>query len=83
MVCHDLKNPLTVIATQIALTRRTIAMGQTVDTRSLDLIERSVETMKRLASDLLDETSLATGQLSLLREDCQGFRLALRSDRGL
>jgi PAS domain S-box-containing protein len=76
MVCHDLKNPLTVIATQIALTRRTIAMGQTVDTRSLDLIERSVETMKRLASDLLDETSLATGQLSLLREDCQGFRLA-------
>lgn len=63
IVAHELRNPLAPIAYSTALLARqdNTPMGL----RSIEIIERQVEAMKRLIEDLVDRTRLHVGKLHM------------------
>jgi PAS domain S-box-containing protein len=62
---HELRNPLSPIATALELMRRKSGDGATEHER--EIIERQVRHMTRLVDDLLDVSRIARGKLSLER----------------
>lgn len=82
LVSHDLRNPLSVIATQVHLARRqleTNALDKHLVTSGLARIERAVFKIDRLIRELLDVARLQSGQeLTLEREAVDLVKLADR-----
>lgn len=70
-VAHDLRNPLHVILTAVELARMEAAGEDVRAADPLRLIERAARRMGRLVQDLLDETAIETGRLSLERAPCR------------
>jgi signal transduction histidine kinase len=70
VVSHDLKNPLSSIATSAGLLRRSSPEGGAGDPvrRHAALIEASASKMNALIADLLDVASLESGKLALSPE---------------
>ena len=70
VVSHDLKNPLSLIATQAALFLRILTPAEEVSGRlrgGLERILRAVERMSALIHDLLDLAKIEAGRFSLQR----------------
>jgi two-component system, sensor histidine kinase and response regulator len=66
VVSHDLRNPMSVIATKAGLLKRKHAMGQAEDVSAgMELIERNIRRMEALVSDLLDTARIKSGNLSI------------------
>jgi signal transduction histidine kinase len=66
VVSHDLRNPMTAISTSAAIVIRKIDRGAVEDTRKhLHTIQRAVDSMNRLVSDLLDVSRIEAGKLPL------------------
>ncbi|MFA7296824.1 MAG: ATP-binding protein [Dehalococcoidia bacterium] len=64
IVSHDLRTPLTVIASTIELLRGTRASAASPeDARMLEMMDRNVERMQDLIGDLLDSAALDAGQM--------------------
>lgn len=70
-VAHDLRNPLHVILTAVELARMEAAGADVRAADPLRLIERAARRMGRLVQDLLDETAMETGRLTLERAPCR------------
>jgi PAS domain S-box-containing protein len=93
VVSHDLRNPLSAIATAATLLRRNSDADATGrSTKQVELILRSADRMARLISDLLDISSIDAGRLavepvphsaaSLLHEAADLFQL-LATERSI
>ena len=64
IVSHDLRTPLTVIASTIELMRDSrTPVAPPEDGRMLEMMDRNVERMQELIGDLLDSASLDAGQM--------------------
>jgi signal transduction histidine kinase len=66
-VAHDLRNPLSAIKLSVPLLKaaaRAPERGQ----QALEVLDRQVEHLDRMAGDLLDETRIEIGQFSLHRQ---------------
>lgn len=64
IVSHDLRTPLTVIASTIELLRGTRSpTAAPEDERMLEMMDRNVERMQELIGDLLDSAALDAGQM--------------------
>jgi len=64
IVSHDLRTPLTVIASTIELMRSSRSPAAPAeDDRMLEMMDRNVERMQELIGDLLDSASLDAGQM--------------------
>ena len=64
VVSHDLRTPLTVIASTIELLRDARASAVSPeDERMLEMMDRNVERMQELIGDLLDSAALDAGQM--------------------
>lgn len=69
VVSHDLRDPLNVVAMAGSMLQQLGTMRS--DPQSLEIagmLQRSVERMQRMISDLLDMATLRTGQLSIQRQ---------------
>lgn len=69
VVSHELKNPLTAIATSSELILRALPASKqdSITRKSLEKIRSSIHRMSRLTSDLLDITKVEAGSLQLDR----------------
>lgn len=65
VVAHDLRNPLSTILMQTTLLRRLGGEPERGSLKSVDVIDRAANRMRRLIQDLLDITSMETGHLSI------------------
>jgi PAS domain S-box-containing protein len=67
VVSHELKNPMSAIATSAELILRRMPTDQrdSVTVKSLEMIRGSIHRMSRLTSDLLDITKVEAGRLTL------------------
>lgn len=73
-VSHDLKNPLNAIALSTGAMKRSFFKGNVIKEEAFlnyfELIERNVETMKRLINDLLDVEQMVNGAIMLNLKKC-------------
>ncbi|MDR3673369.1 MAG: ATP-binding protein [Holophaga sp.] len=65
---HELRNPLMPIRNSVALMRRA-RPGDPIIQQAQEIIERQVAHMIRLVDDLLDVSRMATGRISLAKEE--------------
>ena len=70
MLSHDLRNPIAVIRTSLALLEQAGAESP-YGKRALTVLGRQVNQMGRLLDDLLDLTRISTGKLFLERESLE------------
>jgi len=73
IVSHDLRNPLGAIGIMVSVLREIHTADPMPE--QLDIIQRSVERMKRLIGDLVDTSSIQAGRLALVRESTEAGRL--------
>ncbi len=80
VVSHDLRDPLNAVAMTAQLLQKVGEIRQ--DTQSLELagiLNRSVDRMQRLISDLLDMATLRSGRLSVNRQPCNIREIVLEA----
>jgi PAS domain S-box-containing protein len=93
VVSHDLKNPLAIIMlSSVVLSRASEQPDSPKRENQLEMIQRSAELMDRIIHDLLDISSIESGQLSvelgvhdiddLMRDACEAL-LPLARGKGL
>lgn len=64
---HELRNPLAPLSHAVEILRRGAHSGQDLEA-TLRIIERQVESLRRLVDDLMDITRIGTGKVELRRE---------------
>jgi signal transduction histidine kinase len=70
-VAHDLRNPLSAMRfTTEPLLRTTALPAEPVLRKSLALVDRQIERLRRMADDLLDAASIEAGELKLEPRAC-------------
>jgi signal transduction histidine kinase len=67
MVAHELRNPLNALSLSARVLRKDPDLPENLG-RPLDAIDRAVKTIDSMASDLIDSTRIASGQLRLNSE---------------
>lgn len=72
VVSHDLKSPLGTVKMSLELLREQMEESAPPETleKSLQITDRSVQSMERLIRDLLDQAKIEAGQFILEKEDC-------------
>jgi PAS domain S-box-containing protein len=70
ITAHELRTPLTTLKGMIQMTRRRIERTGTGSIAPVALMERAVERMDRLITDLLDASRIEAGQFALRAEWC-------------
>jgi len=65
-VSHDLRNQVNVIGIANRLLRHTANLADPATERSLNVIERTSQSMQRLVNDLLDLASIQAGKLAVV-----------------
>jgi len=69
---HDLLNPLSAVRLNVALVAPDRPLPRESDVRAVfERLERQVEKLRRMISDLLDAARVETGQLSLELQPCE------------
>jgi PAS domain S-box-containing protein len=62
---HELRTPLTPVRAAAKLIRRRTEQGRAPDPKSVEILERGVDRIGRIAEDLLDSTRLQSGKLEM------------------
>jgi PAS domain S-box-containing protein len=68
-VSHDLRSPLGVLGINLTLLREP-GLAESERAQALDRMQRAVDSMQRLISDLLDVTRLEAGAIAMRRRVC-------------
>jgi PAS domain S-box-containing protein len=78
MLAHELRNPLAPIRNAVNVLRMQPELPPVVD-RMADMIDRQARQLTRLVDDLLDVGRIATGKISLQRQDLDYREIVLAS----
>lgn len=77
-VAHDLRSPVSVIEGTVALVREQVGDGAAVH-QLLDVLERSIGSVRQVIADVLDVERMEHGALAVLRRRTDLHRLVRRS----